>query len=611
MNPEIYCATLGPASDFYGGRKRLLAGGLRYQRGTLWHDESFYNIPFTLGHLAFVEKYLADLHIPTTRSAEYLTEKQNEEARVRHLEAVRGGTVTPLRIGACKWKQYEHQTHGTEYLLNTRHGLLLDGVGLGKTKQAIDAVCVLATRDVDEIPYSAWNRRVVVCCPNALKEQWGEQLEEHSFYQYDCIIPSSITARRKKTLQTLPSWDEYTDGEIQWVVLNYEALRLVPKEFTAATTRAVLICDEVHRIKGYRNHEKFDTKVAKTIRMPKPFRAWGLTATPISNHAEDAWALMDLLRPGLGFWTFWEFDAKYIRRNANKWIIGYKNLKDLERRLSYIALGRKAEDCLDMPKVVEVTQKVDLGHEERKAYNMMEKNFVAWLEEMDIPEGVLSQPTASAKQWIRNKDGDAYLADSFEQRALRLRQICGGLVSEGAGKAEGWVKTPTKIDRAITLWKDAGRPRAIIWFYHKAIGRKIEERLMSVKKNRPTAVWRVDGDVDLKDRHAYVQRWRKAENGLLIAQIDCMSEGLNLQAGSYMLFVEMPKTPRQYEQAIGRMKRLGQESDTVTVVFIVAKNTLEVKDFSRMKKKIKDAENITAASFGKESEATDWRDVEW
>ncbi len=63
---------------------------------------------------------------------------------------------------------------------------------------------------------------------------------------------------------------------------------------------------------------------------------------------------------------------------------------------------------------------------------------------------------------------------------------------------------------------------------------------------------------------------------------DAASEGLNLQAASVIINVDMPWNPARVEQRIGRVDRLGQNEDTVNVRNVWYPNSIEAKIYRRL-----------------------------
>jgi ERCC4-related helicase len=69
---------------------------------------------------------------------------------------------------------------------------------------------------------------------------------------------------------------------------------------------------------------------------------------------------------------------------------------------------------------------------------------------------------------------------------------------------------------------------------------------------------------------------------------DAASEGLNLQACSYLINYDLPWNPMRLEQRIGRIDRVGQQSPVITVKNYIIPGTVEVEVYMALKQRIGD-----------------------
>ena len=94
-----------------------------------------------------------------------------------------------------------------------------------------------------------------------------------------------------------------------------------------------------------------------------------------------------------------------------------------------------------------------------------------------------------------------------------------------------------------------------------------------------------------KDNKATKQRITQALKDRSIQLVFCSSaanEGLNLQAASVMINVDVPWVPSELEQRIGRIARLGQKKATVTVHNLWYPNGIEAEIYRRLISRQKD-----------------------
>nr|HPO46839.1 helicase-related protein [Spirochaetota bacterium] len=69
---------------------------------------------------------------------------------------------------------------------------------------------------------------------------------------------------------------------------------------------------------------------------------------------------------------------------------------------------------------------------------------------------------------------------------------------------------------------------------------------------------------------------------------DAASEGLNLQALSSLVNLDLPWNPTRLEQRKGRIQRIGQESDDVWIYNLRYKDSVEDKVHSLLSSRLKD-----------------------
>jgi SWI/SNF-related matrix-associated actin-dependent regulator 1 of chromatin subfamily A len=438
-------------------------------------------------------------------------------------------------------KPMSHQIIGTHYLLWNDRCMLLDDMGLGKTKQAIDAAC------------NSEFERVVVICPNSVKEVWEDEIEKHAGKESRTYIGNGSVKSRIEKIRSIIESNRPPFKSIDWIILNYECIRRMTQTFWDACRGQILICDEAHRLKNGR------AQVTEIVTAATPARVWLLTGTPVANRPEDLWSLCNIVCPGLLGFRWYNFEERHIIRDYNNAIAGYKGLQEIKSRLATVSLGRKKEQCIDLPEKVFEKRVVDLSGEERRAYTEMHKNLRTWLNGMD------GTPTVSE-------------AKEFSTRFLRLRQITDGLVSEGIDGRKAWCEGLSKINEALTAWNDAGRPRAVFWFQWVDVLKKAHELMDS---------WDalIYGGVDVEERARRISEWRTQESGVLMCQMQTGGEGLNLQDGNFQVFIDLPTTPRQRNQCIDRLHRIGQRQ-TVTVVDVVARNTVDQGILRMLEKKM-------------------------
>ena len=82
------------------------------------------------------------------------------------------------------------------------------------------------------------------------------------------------------------------------------------------------------------------------------------------------------------------------------------------------------------------------------------------------------------------------------------------------------------------------------------------------------------GGLGLRARQRIVEQFNTDPDTMLFISTDAGGLGLNLQAASYVINLDLPWNPARVEQRIGRAHRIGQVNP-VNVINIIAMNTVE------------------------------------
>jgi superfamily II DNA or RNA helicase len=94
-----------------------------------------------------------------------------------------------------------------------------------------------------------------------------------------------------------------------------------------------------------------------------------------------------------------------------------------------------------------------------------------------------------------------------------------------------------------------------------------------------------DGNWISTTKQDLIARLRSGDIDLILAT-DAASEGLNLQAASYLINYDLPWNPMRVEQRIGRIDRIGQQAPVVAVLNYVIPGTVEQEIYNRLAERI-------------------------
>lgn len=218
-------------------------------------------------------------------------------------------------------KLFPYQADGALFLASHRKALLADGMGLGKSAQAIIAAQAIEAK------------KVVIICPAIAVPMWAREF---------------------------PKWDA---TGIATLIYSYDRVRLREDIRTAIKNFKpdVMILDEAHYLKErtskrtkaiYGQHCQGDGLVAHAKCV------WLLTGTPAPNDVSEIYTHMralwpDLLPPPGNYDAFLKQYCVTIATPYGLKVVGNKNMPDLRKALSTVMLRRKAEDVLkDLPPIM-------------------------------------------------------------------------------------------------------------------------------------------------------------------------------------------------------------------------------------------------------------------
>lgn len=233
-------------------------------------------------------------------------------------------------------RPYQARGIGWLHEATARHGgaILADEMGLGKTVQTIGFLLGRAEAGPQ-----------LVVCPTSLVGNWVHEIERFA---------PGLRARawRGGALDVAP-------GSV--VVAGYPTMRLHGHLLTA-TAWSTAVFDEAQALKNPR------TQVSKAARAITAEAVVALTGTPVENHLEELWALLNLTAPRL-----FGHRAQFRRRFAKPIQEGSANAAArLRDAIEPVLLGRrKAQVAASLPAKIHTDLLCDLTVEQQQLYDQL------------------------------------------------------------------------------------------------------------------------------------------------------------------------------------------------------------------------------------------------
>ena len=463
-------------------------------------------------------------------------------------EVRRGGRDQP----GVRRALYPFQVDGVAFLASRGRALLADDMGLGKTAQAIAAMVQLRRRG--EV------RRTLVVCPASLKHQWVRELREFAGFGPDEV---AVVSGPKEVREEL-----YADPPAV-LVTSYELARADERELGAAAPD-LLVLDEAQRIKNWR------TRTASVVKRIASRYAFVLTGTPLENRLDDLYSLMQVVDPHL-FGPLWRFNERFARLDGAGQPIGYRNLDALRAAIRPAVLRRRKEDVLpDLPD--RIVSRVTVPMTPRQ-----------------VALHADAENTAARLLAILRKRP---LIPPEEQRLMRafqrMRMAC-----DAAGLVDRKTPGAPKLDELARLLEEIclGEGHKVVVFSE---WERMQAMAADVCKLLGVGFVRLHGGVPSAARGGLIDRFREDAECKVFLSTDAGGVGLNLQAASHVVNLDLPWNPAVLAQRIARVHRLGQRK-AVNVVLLVSEGGFE----ERMEGTLETKRALFAAAVGDDPDTTE------
>jgi len=449
---------------------------------------------------------------------------------------------------------YPYQEDGALHLAFGRRAMLADDMGLGKTVQAIAATALLKEfRDI---------RCTLVVCPASLKHQWAREIRRFT------SIPVSVVEGSLKTRRQL-----YREP-VFFMVLNYEIV-LRDLEEIEHLRPDLIILDEAQRIKNWR------TKTATAVKRLRSRHAFVLTGTPLENRIDELYSIFQFIDARI-LGPLWHFNDRFYqlekRPTGTYKVLGYKNLDELRATVAPCTLRRTREQVLqDLPERVENNFFVEMTVPQTRAYN-------------EFRESVAKLAAIARRRPLTPKERKILL-----NCLVKMRLICNALaLHDKEIPAQDHEKTAPKLrelGQILTEQIAENGRKAIIFSQWSGMLRLIEP----VVQRLDLGYVKLTGDVPTIKRGDLIQRFFNDPDCRVFLSTDAGGLGLNLQAASLVVNLDLPWNPAVLEQRIARAHRHGQRN-SVQVINLVAQGTIE----ERMLDTLAAKRDVFASVFGTE-----------
>ncbi len=421
---------------------------------------------------------------------------------------------------------YPYQKEGIDFALFRKAAIIADEMGLGKTIQAIGTAVM--KKGIFDF------RKTLVVCPASLKEQWKKEIEK--FSDEKALIIEGFPDEREK---------QYSDKDHFFYIVNYETILRDQLALNKAGFD-FLILDEAQRIKN------FETKTASSIRRLQFKHVLIITGTPIENRLIDIFSIVSAINPYF-FGPLWEFSYQHCLFDPEKHnkINGYYNLQKLNKRLEPILIRREKRKVLDqLPNVQQINVPVNLSPLQADYHASYAKGIAAIIRKKFLTPYDL-QKLQLLLASMRMVCDSTYLIDEETNESPKLEELKYILLEK-----LDVINSDTKII-IFSEWVKV----------HKLIGHILRENNIGFTE--------LNGSVPVKLRGELIRKFETNPHCKIFLSTEAGGSGLNLQVANTLINFELPWNPAKKNQRIGRIDRLGQKSNKLTIFNFITRNSIE------------------------------------
>ena len=415
---------------------------------------------------------------------------------------------------------YPYQKEGIRFAFEKGRSIIADEMGLGKTIQAIGTAELLRKEGLAE--------QILIVCPTSLKYQWQREIERFAKNQersldhpLTLVIEGNPMKRKEQYASNVP-----------YKIVSYNCMSNDVKMWGSLETE-VLIMDEVQRLKNWK------TQISMAARKVHSDYAVILSGTPLENRLEELYSVMEFA-DNYCLGPYWQFKDNCIVMDDGGKVIGYKNLNQVGETARQRLIRRtKKQVALQMPKRQDQNLFVPMTKEQRSLHDSYKE---------EVAKLVL--------KWRHMH----FLSEKDRQRLLQFLSMM-RMACDSTYILDQKTRYDTKVAETVNILQsifDNGDEKVVIFSQWERMTRLIAYELDKM-------------GIGYEYLHGGVPSAKRRD-----------STGLNLQAGSIMINLDLPWNPAVLEQRIARIYRLGQERN-VQVINLVAKDTIEEQMLDKLR----------------------------
>ena len=442
-------------------------------------------------------------------------------------------------------------------------------MGTGKSKVLLDNAAILYDKGLIN--------GLLLIAPKGVYKNWYDSeipthLPDHIAKKVVLWKTSDKSKKQQDILNTL--FKSETDFHI--LIMNVEAFSSgngtqFAKKFLSCH-KSMIAIDESTTIKTPTSNR---TKNILSLRKDCKYRRI-LTGSPVTKSPLDLFSQCQFLDPWLlDHQSYYTFRARYsickkIQVNGRQVeiVVGYRNLAELSEKIKPFSRRILKEDCLDLPSKSYVKHYVELTKEQKKVYQQMKKEAIAFL------------------------DGKMQSSATVMTQLMRLHQItCGHFTAD-----DGTIKDLpcSRLAELMSILENV-EGKSIIWSHYTHDVRRIIAEIKRVYGD--DAVVDYYGATDTDARSKNIKKFQTDPNcRFFVGTTHTGGYGITLTAGSNMIYFSNGYDLEKRQQSEARIDRIGQ-TQKMTYIDIMSQDTIDERIVKALRNKVNIANTIMDEDF--------------
>jgi SNF2 family DNA or RNA helicase len=508
---------------------------------------------------------------------------------------------------------YPYQIDGIKHILKMKNAAVFDEMGVGKTKQTIDAAAILYKAGLID--------GVIVVAPASVRGVWDD--EETGEIKKHCFVPFvalRYDAKFKGTIQR-------TQGHLLWITVSYSFLRSRLDSFIDIISQSgrkfLLVLDESSAVKSPTAEQ------AKACKSLSRFveRKVILNGTPISNSICDLWMQFNILAPeAIEHMNYFHFRARYAIMGGykDKQVLNYSNKMLQEEIENHTELKKKEPTPYNLTLLANSKARIDKLEYVRDNIRKLKERLAPYIirrEKKDVlshlPEKlppVYLEAPLSKKAWKHYEEMVEEMVtwaneSSYSEavngavKLARLSQITSGFlggVTDSTGESpEKYVEEidDAKIKSFLEWYEPIKGQQVLIWSRFRAEIFKIKE----VMEQQGLRVGIIIGGQSDTQRQEYVNAFKRGELDALVGHPKAGGLGLNLTNCNICVYFSLTYSLTDHLQSQDRIHRNGQTMPC-TYVYLMATSP---------DGRQKTVDNLVVTALNEKEEISTWTMDRW